>query len=71
MQYQEELIDDKISFIAVISKISDLDNFSGHVEYDCKAMLFSSYGKNFPEIGAKATFYLNNLTYFNNGVKII
>ena len=70
-QYQEVLIADEINFEAVISKISDLDNFSGHVEYDCKAMLFSSYGKNFPEIGAKATFYLNNLTYFNNGVKII
>ena len=70
-QYQEELIDDKISFIAVISKISDLDNFSGHVEYDCELLLFSSQGKNLPAIGEKATFHLNNLTYFNNGVKII
>ena len=70
-QYQEELIDDKISFIAVISKISDLDNFSGHVEYDCELLLFSSQGKNLPAIGEKATFNLNNLTFFNNGEKII
>ena len=65
------MIDDKISFIAVISKISDLDNFSGHVEYDCELLLFSSQGKNLPAIGEKATFNLNNLTFFNNGEKII
>ncbi|MFD2907763.1 M14 family zinc carboxypeptidase [Flavobacterium ardleyense] len=70
-QYQETLVADEIHFEAIISKISDLENFSGHVEYDCKSMLFSSEGKNFPEIGAKASFNLNNLTYFNNGDEII
>ena len=70
-QYQEVLVANEIHFEAVISKISDLEDFSGHVEYDCKLMLFSSQGKNFPEIGAKATFNLNNLTYFNNGEEII
>ena len=70
-QYQEVLVANEIHFEAVVSKISDLENFSGHVEYDCKAMLFSSEGKNFPEIGAKAAFNLNNLTYFNNGEEII
>lgn len=69
-QYQEILRADEICFEAIISKISDLDNFSGHVEYDCKAMLFTSEGRNFPEIGAKATFNLENLTFFNNGQKI-
>ena len=70
-QYQEILRADEVCFEAIISKISDLDNFSGHVEYDCKAMLFTSEGRNFPEIGAKATFNLENLTFFNNGKKII
>jgi len=70
-QYQEILVDDEIHFEAIISKISDLENYSGHVEYDCKSLLFSSEGKNNPEIGAKATFTLNNLIKFNNGVKII
>ena len=70
-QYQEVLVANEIHFEAVISKISNLEHFSGHVEYDCKMMLFSSEGKNFPEIGAKATFNLNNLTYFNNGEEII
>ena len=70
-QYQEILVDDEIHFEAIISKISDLENYSGHVEYDCESLLFSSEGKNNPEIGAKATFTLNNLIKFNNGVKII
>lgn len=70
-QYQEVLVANEIHFEAVISKISDLEDFSGHVEYDCKLMLFSSQGKNFPEIGAKVSFNLNNLTYFNNGEEII
>ena len=70
-QYQEILVKNEIHFEAIISKISDLENYSGHVEYDCESLLFSSEGKNNPEIGAKATFTLNNLTKFNNGVKII
>lgn len=70
-QYQEILVDDEIHFEAIISKISDLENYSGHVEYDCESLLFSSEGKNNPEIGVKATFTLNNLIKFNNGVKII
>lgn len=70
-QYQEILIADEIHFEAIITSITDLENFSGHVEYDCKSMLFSSEGNNFPKIGAKATFNLNNLTYFNNGEEII
>ena len=70
-QYQEILVDDEIHFEAIISKISDLENYSGHVEYDCESLLFSSEGKNNPEIGVKATFTLNNLIKFNNGLKII
>jgi hypothetical protein len=70
-QYQEVLIDGKIHFIAIISKISDLEGYSGHVVYDCEGLIFNSEGKCFPELGKKATFELNNLIKFNNGLKII
>lgn len=69
-QYQEVLVADKIEFIAIISKISDLENYFGHIEYDCESQLFSSEGKNYPEIGEKATFNINNSIKFANGIKI-
>lgn len=70
-QYREEVIADKVEFRAIISKISDLENYFGHVEYDCESMLFSSNGKPYPIIGEEATFDLNNSIQFNNGLKII
>lgn len=70
-QYQEVLIADKVEFVAIISKISDLENYFGHIEYDCESQLFSSNGKHFPEIGVKATFNINNSMFFHNGIKII
>ena len=70
-QYDEVLVGDEIHFKAKISKVSDLEEYSGHTEYDCESMLFSENGINIPEIGKEANFYLNNLTKFNNGVKII
>lgn len=70
-QYDEVLENNEIHFKAKISKVSDLEEYSGHIEYDCESMLFSANGINIPEIGKKANFYLNNLTEFNNGVKII
>ena len=70
-QYDEVLENNEIYFKAKISKVSDLEEYSGHTEYDCESMLFSENGINIPEIGKEANFYLNNLTEFNNGVKII
>ena len=70
-QYVEVLENNEIYFKAKISKVSDLEEYSGHTEYDCESMLFSENGINIPEIGKEANFYLNNLTEFNNGVKII
>jgi hypothetical protein len=70
-QYREELIGGKVVFRAIISKIADLENYFGHVEYDCESLLFSSNGKHFPEIGEEATFDFNNFIKFNNGIKII
>ena len=70
-QYVEVLENNEIYFKAKISKVSDLEEYSGHTEYDCESMLFSENGINIPEIGKEANFYLDNLTEFNNGVKII
>lgn len=70
-QFEEVLIDDEIQFIAKISKVEDLEGFFGHLEYDCKSMLYSSEGLNFPEIGKKADFYLNNSIEYRNGIAII
>ena len=70
-QYDEVSENNEIYFKAKISKVSDLEEYSGHTEYDCESMLFSENGINIPEIGKEANFYLNNLTEFNNGVKII
>lgn len=69
-QYREEVMAGKVEFRAIISKISDLENYFGHVEYDCELLFFSSNGKSFPIIGEEATFELNNSIKFNNGLKI-
>jgi hypothetical protein len=70
-QFEEVLINNEVKFICKISKIDEVDTFFGHIEYDCEAKLFSSNGINYPKIGNIANFYLENLTKFNNGMKII
>ena len=70
-QYTEVVSEGELKFVAEIVKIDDLQNFNGHIEYDCAGGLFSINGNNFPKIGDKASFFIDNLTKFNNGVKII
>lgn len=70
-QFEEVLIHNEIQFVARISKVEDLEGFFGHLEFDCKEMLFSAEGSNFPEIGKKADFLLNNSIEYRNGVNII
>lgn len=70
-QYNEELHDGQLKFIAKIAKIDDLQNFKGHIEYDCENGLYSSNGLHFPIIGENADFIINNLTKFDNGLIII
>ncbi|WP_317172443.1 M14 family metallopeptidase [Flavobacterium proteolyticum] len=70
-QYTEVVQNDQLKFVATIAKIDDLQNFKGHLEYDCEEGLFSSNGIHFPVLEEKADFFINNLTEFNNGVKII
>ncbi len=69
--YEEVLEDNEITFKAKISKVSNLEDYAAHTEYDCNLMLFSTNGTNCPKIGENANFYLNNLTEFNNGLEII
>ncbi|EAZ94475.1 hypothetical protein FBBAL38_12295 [Flavobacteria bacterium BAL38] len=70
-QYNEELHDGQLKFIAKIAKIDDLQNFKGHIEYDCENGLYSSNCLHFPIIGENADFIINNLTKFDNGLIII
>ena len=63
--------DGQLKFIAKITKIDDLQNFKGHIEYDCENGLYSSNGLHFPIIGENADFIINNLTKFDNGLIII
>ena len=70
-QYKEVLIEDKINFIAEIIQIDNLENYFGHIEYDCKGMIFSSSCGNIPKLQEKADFYLNNLLKYSNGLLIL
>ena len=70
-QYTEVVQKGQLKFVATIAKIDDLQNFKGHLEYDCEEGLFSSKEIHFPVLEEKADFFINNLTEFNNGVKII
>lgn len=68
-QYTETLEIDKIIFEAQITKVDSDELFLGHKEYDCREMLFSSGLHNFPIVGEKANFFLNNSLKFNNGLE--
>jgi hypothetical protein len=70
-QYTEAVQDGQLKFVATIVKINDLQDFKGHLEYDCANGLFTSKGMNYPVLGEKTDFFIDNLTEFNNGVKII
>ena len=70
-QYTEVVQDGQLKFVARIDKIDDLQDFKGHLEYDCKNGVYSSNGFSYPVVGENADFFINNLTEFNNGIKII
>lgn len=67
-QYKEELIDGKICFNAYISKIGELDDYYGHVEYDAEGARYSDDSGNIPKLEQKADFYLDNKLKFVNGL---
>lgn len=68
-QFSEILQNDIVVFEAKIAKIGDLQENKGHYEFLGKEELFSNGNTNFPEIGQKADFNLNNMLKFCNGIK--
>ena len=67
-QFREELKGDKINFVAEIIQIENLNDSIGHLEYDCKGMIFDSEYGNLPIIHKKADFKLNNMLKCSNGL---
>jgi hypothetical protein len=67
-QFREELIGEEINFVAEIIQIENLNETIGHLEYDCKGMIFDSEYGNLPIIHKKANFKLNNMLKCSNGL---
>ena len=53
--------DGQLKFVATIVKIDHLQDFKGHLEYDCANGLFESKGEYFPKIEDKADFFINKI----------
>jgi len=71
VQYQEELIEDRVSFSAYFAEIGDLENYFGHFEYDAKGAIYSDEKDNIPKLHQKADFYLDkNIKVVNGMVNI-
>jgi hypothetical protein len=66
--FREELIGEEINFVAEIIQIENLNDSIGHLEYDCKGMIFDSEYGNLPIIHKKANFKLNNMLKCSNGL---
>ncbi|MBC5839371.1 M14 family metallopeptidase [Flavobacterium muglaense] len=67
-QYKEELIDNKIQFNAYIVEIGDLEGYYGHFEYDAEGAVYKDDLEQFPKLGQKSNFYLENGVEFVNGL---
>lgn len=66
--YEEVLRQNKVHFVAKISKIGDLHDFKGHVEFDAAQRDFdSTYGK-MPILNQNADFTLGNDVKVVNGL---
>ena len=70
-QYKEELIENQICFNAYITKIGELDDYFGHIEYDGKKALYRDNHNNIPKLDQKSDFYLENITKFVNGLIVL
>lgn len=70
VQFSEVLVDDLIQFEGTIVAVGDLDNKSGHVEYDGSGELFIDGSSHFPIIGQKANFRIGKNNKYVNGLRI-
>lgn len=66
--FEEELIQDKVSFKAVISEVSVPDSYFGHYEIDACGAGFSDGSTRFPIAGQQANFTLEGIGKFENGI---
>jgi hypothetical protein len=69
-QFNEELSDGKISFVACFSEIGITGNVYGHIEYDANQELYADENNGIPFAGQKADFYIGNVK-FVNGAKVV
>lgn len=68
--YKEVLIDKSVILEAFVKEIGELDNFYGHIEYDCKGELFyNNSGSNLLKNGQKADFMIGKNREFVNGIE--
>jgi hypothetical protein len=68
LQYKEELIEGAVVLKAYVAAMDNLDSFFGHYEYDAKEALYKDDWGNLPKINQIASFSLDNLVFFVNGV---
>ncbi len=66
--YNEEIIDNKLHFSALLCEINNTDHFLGHLVYDFKNEIYHDDFDNFPVNNQKADFYLKNGTKIVNGL---
>lgn len=64
IQYQETLVDDRIEFMPVVEKISNLDNFYGHKEVNLHGAMVSTANGQFLYEGYENDFVLINNEIF-------
>ncbi|OYQ36782.1 peptidase M14 [Flavobacterium cyanobacteriorum] len=68
--YKEELIENSVIFNSYISEIGALEDFYGHMVYDCSGDEFTSFdGSKVPIIEQKADFIIGLNKKFVNGVE--
>lgn len=68
LQYREELINNQIFFNAFVVEIGNLENISGHFEFDAEGKTYSDENDNIPRINEKADFYLDKEIKIVNGL---
>lgn len=66
--YDEVLFDNEIQFEANFVEVDDTKNAFGHIEYEGNDEVYTDEESNFPLLGKKANFYLNNNIEFVNGL---
>ena len=70
IQYQEELIENDIIFVAKVSEIDNLENHLGHIEYDLANVEVVDFDLDNFKIGEIANFKINEKHKIVNGLLI-